>query len=103
MNSLYIDTSDNKKTIITLSGRISKIVENETIQRGSQVVLPTIEKMLEKNNLTIDDVTEIQVHTGPGSFTGLRVGIAIAQALGFAKKISVNGKNIGEYIDPQYT
>ncbi len=45
---------------------------------------------------------EIRVNTGPGSFTGLRVGASIANALGFLLKISVNSKKIGEGVFPIY-
>ena len=103
MNILYIDTSNNKKTIIKISGAVTDMVENEVAPRSSQAVLPLIEEILEKNNLSLADISEIHVHTGPGSFTGLRVGIAVAQALSFAKKISINGKEIGEYVELQYT
>ncbi|MFH1536127.1 MAG: hypothetical protein ABIC96_03620 [Patescibacteria group bacterium] len=36
----------------------------------------------------------IEVETGPGSFTGLRVGVSVANALGFALNIPVNGKKM---------
>jgi len=36
----------------------------------------------------------IEVETGPGSFTGLRVGVSVANALGFSLGISVNGKKM---------
>lgn len=58
----------------------------------AQMVLPLIEKVLQKNKLDLTDLNEIKVKRGPGSFTGLRVGIAVANALGFALDIPVNGK-----------
>jgi tRNA threonylcarbamoyladenosine biosynthesis protein TsaB len=47
---------------------------------------------LRKNNFEVKDIKEIEVNTGPGSFTGLRVGISVANTLGFVLKIPVNGK-----------
>ena len=47
------------------------------------------------------DITEIEVHTGPGSFTGLRVGIAVATTLGKLLNIPVNGQ-IDPNITPKY-
>ena len=52
----------------------------------------------------IKDISEIEVNTGPGSFTGLRVGVSIANALGWALGIPVNGKDLkkGEVVDIKY-
>lgn len=90
---LYINTKDQKNVTVALKkdGAVvnSLIEENEY---GSQVLLPLIEKLLKKNNLEYKDLKEIKVETGPGSFTGLRVGVSVANALGFSLGIPVNGK-----------
>ncbi len=88
---LFIDTSSNQKTIIWLGEK--ETVKDSSVWR-SQVVLPMIKELLDMQDLTLQDITEIEVATGPGSFTGLRVGVAIANALGFALQIPVNGKLI---------
>lgn len=98
---LYINTGSNGKTIIKLDDLES--VKNSRVQH-SQVVLPIIKKLLKRKRAKISDITKIEVFTGPGSFTGLRVGVAIANALGFALKIPVNGKNPWEMdtVEPIY-
>lgn len=56
-------------------------------------------------------ITAIEVNTGPGSFTGTRVGVAVANALGFALDIPVNGSprspreagKKGKIVLPKYT
>ncbi len=98
---LSIDTSSNEKTIVKLDE--SEFIEDSKTKR-SQIVLPMIEKLLKKANKQLSDLTEIEVVEGPGSFTGLRVGAAIANALGFALKIPVNGKNPSklEIVEPIY-
>ena len=40
------------------------------------------------------DLKEVEVEIGPGSFTGLRVGVSVANALGYSLNIPVNGKKI---------
>lgn len=50
----------------------------------SQTLLPMIEDMLNNAALDIGDVDRIAVARGPGSFTGLRIGIAAAKGLAFA-------------------
>lgn len=100
---LIIDTSSNKRTKVGLSiDRKLFWEKQESGKLHSQVVLPLIDKILKSNNITPKNVTGIKVNRGPGSFTGIRVGIAIANALGFALKIPVNGKKVGEMEIPIY-
>ncbi len=61
---------------------------------GSQALLPLIFKLLRTTNFELKTLQGIEVETGPGSFTGLRVGVSVANALGFALGIPVNGKKI---------
>ena len=93
MNTLFIDTSSNKEVMVGLRVDGKRYDEREKIGvKKAQVVLPLIDKLLKKHKLSLKDINEIEVNTGPGSFTGLRVGISIANALAWTLKIPVNGK-----------
>jgi tRNA threonylcarbamoyladenosine biosynthesis protein TsaB len=94
-NILYIDSSDNKKITIGVSvdGKRFFVSEDTSILR-SEAALPLVDKICKENNVNIFELDEIKVNTGPGSFTGLRVGISIANALSFLLKIPINGKKI---------
>jgi tRNA threonylcarbamoyladenosine biosynthesis protein TsaB len=100
---LTIDSSNNQKISIgiEINGKKSEIIERSTVLR-SETVLPVIERLLKKNNLDIKEIDAVKVNKGPGSFTGLRVGVAIANALSFLLKIPVNGKKVGELEEPVY-
>ncbi len=52
-----------------------------------QGLIPMIDNLLEKCKLTIDDITHIAVSRGPGSFTGIRIGMATGKALAQALDI----------------
>ena len=67
----------------------------------SQTALILIEKILKKNNRDTTELDEILVNTGPGSFTGTRVGVAIANALGFALGMKINGSKL-KHAFPKY-
>lgn len=102
-NLLKIDTSSNQKIILSVEadGKKDTSAQNSTFLK-SEVALPAIEKLIKKNNLNIEDIDAVEVNKGPGSFTGLRVGIAIANALGFLLKIPVNARRVGELEEPVY-
>lgn len=67
----------------------------------SQMVLPMIEEILIDHKRKITDITAITVATGPGSFTGLRVGATVANALGYLLGVLVNGKK--DLVIPTYS
>mgnify|MGYP001592160353 FL=1 len=54
-------------------------------------VLENIDGLLKKHAVTLKSIKAIVVNQGPGSFTGVRVGITIANALGWSKNIPVYG------------
>lgn len=100
---LSIDTTHTERAVIALTvGGVRDERVAEATARRSQSTLPIIEALLSAHGLSVNDVTAISVHTGPGSFTGVRVGIAIAQALGFILGVPVNGLPPGSRIDPIY-
>lgn len=90
---LHIDTKDQKviKVGISEQGKVIREISEEN-EYGSQMLLPLIEKLLKSQKLEFKDLKRIEVEKGPGSFTGLRVGVSVANALGFALGVPVNGK-----------
>ena len=98
---LYINTSDNKKVEVSLSIDGKKIIKTVPNIWTPQLLLPLIDEVLKKNKIKLTDLTEIQVHEGPGSYTGLRVGAAVANALSYFLKIPVNGKK-EQPVTPRY-
>ena len=103
MYTLYIDTGDNKEIIVRLDKGDKKFEQKSAaVKNHAQTILPLVAGLLKKAGLKVADLDEINVETGPGSFTGLRVGIAIANALSFAGLVKLNGKKLGEVILPEY-
>lgn len=89
---LHIDTSESThaRVGLTIDGKHLEKIE-ETGRQKSQAVLPLIESLLKEYVLTPGDITEIQVSLGPGSYTGIRVGVAVANTLGLFLHIPING------------
>ena len=102
MNILILDTSDNKKISVGLRINEKKFIQTRKIgSNKAQIILPMIDRILKKHSLKPEDLSDVRVNAGPGSYTGLRVGLSIANALSFALKIGINGK-AGEVILPIY-
>jgi len=103
MKILIIDTADNKKNTVGLKIDNKEYLLTENIPSNKeQIILLMIDKILNKYKIEPKDLSAIQINVGPGSYTGLRVGLAIANTLSFVLKIPVNGKKTGEIILPIY-
>ena len=88
--NLFIDTSSNKEITVKLRTKgIEYTIKRKIGKNKAQVVLPMIDKLLKHHDKTLKDVKSIEVNMSHGSFTGIRVGMAIANALSFALKIPV--------------
>ena len=71
-----------------------RLVAHYTLNTGnthSQTLLPMIESALRAAEWTMDDVELIAVSNGPGSFTGVRIGVATVKGLAFGKNIPCAG------------
>lgn len=92
---LWINTKDRKKIEVALKkDRVvvsEKYAENDF---GSQVLLNLITEVLKENKLEFSDLSGLEVEKGPGSYTGLKVGASVANALGFSLNIPVNNKKM---------
>lgn len=90
---LTIDTCDKQKVVVAIKDKTQTLVEvSSNNEFGSQVLLPLIVEALQKIKKEFKNLSAIEVNTGPGSYTGLKVGVAVANALGLSLNIPVNGK-----------
>lgn len=102
-NILYIDTSESSKVIIRLQKNKEEFVEEVARENTrAQIALNVMESLLKKSNTSLEEIDKIEVKRGPGSYTGLKVGVSIANALSFALQIAVNDKEVGELETPIY-
>lgn len=92
---LYINTEDAELIEVTLKKEGKTILSlTDKNKFGSQVLLPLIQRLLKEAKVDFKDLKGVEVATGPGSFTGIKVGASVANALGFSLGIPVNGKKI---------
>ena len=85
MKILAIDTSATAaSTAICDENKIIGEFFINTKLTHSRTLMPMVESLLANTNLTTTDITAVAVNCGPGSFTGVRIGVAAAKGLAFA-------------------
>ena len=90
MKSLFINTSTKKLIIsIVLDDKVKYLYFNDTNTDLSINIMPIIDEAFSKTNLTPKDIDTIFVTNGPGSFTGIRIGLTVAKVMAWSLKIKV--------------
>ena len=90
MISLFIDTSlEDVSIALVKEGKELSQIHEYIPGKHSIYVTKYISDILKNNNLSPDNVDEIIVVNGPGSFTGIRIGVTIAKMFAYIKKISI--------------
>ena len=88
MNSLFMDTSTKYLCIgIAKDNNVIYKYQQEAIKKQSELTIPFLKKALDENNMTLNDIDEVNVTIGPGSFTGIRIGMCVAKVLASMKNI----------------
>lgn len=92
MNLLILDTSCDSLTIALKKGEKFFGYKSSEARKGhSTLLLPAINGLLQNAELKINDIDYFGVVLGPGSFTGVRIGVATVNAFGYATGKSVVG------------
>lgn len=90
MRILYIDTSSSYLYAgIVTNRKLTSEVKKEFGHSLSEEALPSIVSLFEKENLSAKDIDKIIVVNGPGSFTGIRIGITIAKVFAWGLNIPI--------------
>ena len=89
---LGIDTTTNASCVASLDDHGKSACTYQEMPRGQgDLLIAFIQTTLKKMHKTPTDLTHIAVTVGPGSFTGVRIGLATARGLGLALNIPVLG------------
>ncbi len=88
---LAIDTAAPRLQLALLRGEHADTIVEDMSQGQAERIFPAIDELLGRGGLTYKDLVRIAVTTGPGSFTGLRIGLSAARGLGLALGVPVVG------------
>jgi tRNA threonylcarbamoyladenosine biosynthesis protein TsaB len=102
MRILAIDTALEACSVVLMDGDTIVAHEQQTMARGhAEALMPMIERLRDTAGLDFATLDRIAVTVGPGSFTGLRVGIAAARGIGLATGKPVVGiTSLGAFAAP---
>lgn len=82
MRLLAIDTTSELASLALAEGdRVLEEVAIDSPDGFAHVIFPEIERLLARHNLQIGDIEGFAAAAGPGSFTGVRVGLTVAKGL----------------------
>lgn len=88
---LAIDTAGPRLQLALATTDTVNVFVEEIAKGHAEILFDRIDTLLERNGKSFQDLTRIVVTTGPGSFTGLRIGLSAARGLGLALDVPVIG------------
>ena len=86
---LHIETATKTCSVaLSVDSNLVDTIETHSEQyiHGEKLTL-FIQNILEKNSISFDQLSALSISSGPGSYTGLRIGAATAKGICFAKNI----------------
>ena len=85
MITILLDSSSTNLSVgIAIDNLLLEYISYEAWQRQSEYMIPELDKLLSKYNVSRDEIKEVMVAKGPGSYTGVRIAITIAKTIATA-------------------
>lgn len=88
---LAIDTAGPRLQLALLADGAVDCIVDDIATGHAEIIFDKISALLKRHNLTYADLTRLAVTTGPGSFTGLRIGLSAARGLALGLNLPVIG------------
>ncbi|HPJ24328.1 MAG TPA: tRNA (adenosine(37)-N6)-threonylcarbamoyltransferase complex dimerization subunit type 1 TsaB [Bacillota bacterium] len=87
---LLIDTATSHIFLsLVIDGKEKRSVYQEGINNHSVTIIPLLNEILQTEGIELNDLDEIIVGIGPGSYTGVRIGVTVAKMIGYLNHITV--------------
>ena len=88
---LVIDTATKHIYLsLVINGIEVQSVYQVGINNHSVTIIPLLNEMLDKQDLSLQELDEVIVGIGPGSYTGVRIGVTVAKMIGYLNQIKVS-------------
>ncbi|QVK18767.1 tRNA (adenosine(37)-N6)-threonylcarbamoyltransferase complex dimerization subunit type 1 TsaB [Mycoplasmatota bacterium] len=103
MKKLLIDTSTQVLMIILEEDdKVKDYILEVVIRDHSVKLMPSIETLLKRNQIDIQEIDQIIASEGPGSYTGVRIGVTVAKTLSYTLNIPLKKISSLEVISASY-
>lgn len=90
MFTLLLDSSNTYLTVgIAKDKELLDFINYECWQSQSEHMIPEIDNLLKKHNVSRNDISSVMVAIGPGSYTGVRIAVSIAKVMSLALDIPI--------------
>lgn len=89
MYTLFLDTHGSEIIVALVNEETLIEKRQESEYSHAKFLCPMIDSILKENSLTVKDIKNIVVINGPGSFTGLRIGLSEAKVMAYALNIPI--------------
>lgn len=96
--ALKTDSPTAQIYLLSASGELQSQFSWQADRQLGRDLLTKIHQQLTKNNLEFKDISGIIVFAGPGSFTGLRIGITVANAIAYGNSVPVVATSGGNWL-----
>lgn len=94
MYQLLLDSSNVFLSVgISKNGQVIDRIYYEAWQRQSEMMVTEVDNILKRNNIKKEELDAVVVGIGPGSYTGVRIGVTIAKTIAYALKIKIYAKS----------
>ena len=98
MKLLAVDTTRKAASIYLVDGQFNKVRTLKDNEKQSEFLMLNIDSFLRENSLSLSEIDVFGVVTGPGSFTGIRVGIATIKAFSYALNKSIISNTVFDVV-----
>lgn len=88
MKILAVDTSATAASVaVAEENKLIGEFSINTVLTHSQTLMPMVDELLKNTGLSVNDIDAAAVNAGPGSFTGVRIGVAAVKGIAFPKNL----------------
>lgn len=94
MYQLLLDSSNIFLSVgLAKDGKVVDKISYEAWQRQSEMMVTEVDNILKRNNIDKSELDGVVVGIGPGSYTGVRIGVTIAKTIAYALHIKIYAKS----------